>query len=174
MGVKPPPERSPTTPDSITYFQNYRNEYLSRMQSLPYTWGDINIEYTAKADIALLNKTNNLEKFIRMPQSQFSMLDPGRQKEIDDFYMACQLHRDQYKDQMGRLHPLDYFRTTDYTYQCAPDPTTKYLHSPQFYVKYKNPQVLPLTLERSYRSPLLPDRALTGRYDPISDIKYKR
>jgi hypothetical protein len=88
MGVKPPPERSPTTPDSITYFQNYRNEYLSRMQSLPYTWGDINIEYTAKADIALLNKTNNLEKFIRMPQSQFSMLDPGRQKEIDDFYMV--------------------------------------------------------------------------------------
>ncbi|RZC39425.1 hypothetical protein BDFB_004687 [Asbolus verrucosus] len=175
MGVKPPPATSHKGPNyGMEYFQNYRNEYLSRMESLPYSWGDIHIEYTPLADIALLNKTNNLEKFIRMPQSQFSMLDVGRQQEIDDFYMACQLHRDQYKDQMGRLHPLDYFKTTDYNFQCAPDPTSKYLKSPQFYVKYKSPQVLPLTLERSYRSPLLPERALTGRYNPCSDITYKR
>lgn len=48
----------------------------------------MDIEYVAQADIASLNKTSNLEKFIRMPQSQFSMLDPGRQQEIDDFYMV--------------------------------------------------------------------------------------
>ncbi|XP_008200153.1 uncharacterized protein LOC100142049 [Tribolium castaneum] len=175
MGVSPPHSSTYRDPNgSMSYFQNYRNEHLSRMHSLPYEWGDIHIEYTPKADIALLNKVNNLDKFIRMPQSRFTMLDVGRQKEIDDFYMACQLHRDQYKDQVGKLHPLDYFKTTDYTYQCAPDPTTKYLQSPRFYVKYKSPQVLPLSLERSYKSPLLPERALTGRYDPVSDIKYKR
>ncbi|KAJ3648675.1 hypothetical protein Zmor_020460 [Zophobas morio] len=175
MGVKSPPvNTSYKAMDSMTYFQNYRNEHLSRMQSLPYAWGDIHIEYSPTADIATLNKASNLDKFIRMPPSKFTMLDLGRQKEIDDFYMACQLHRDQYKDQMGRLHPLDYFKTTDYNYQCAPDPTTTYIHSPHSYVKYKNPIVLPLTMERSYKSPLLPERALTGRYDPSSDIQYKR
>lgn len=49
-----------------------------------------------------------------------------------------------------------------------------YLKSPQYYVRYKDPAVLPLTLERSYRSPYLPERALAGRFSPSSDISYKR
>lgn len=100
---------------------------------------------------------------------------------------------------MGRLHPLDYFKNSDYKFQCAPDPTrysfahffryffkyttlppnnsppsSKYMKSPRFYLKYKSPQVLPLTLERTNAGPLLPHRALTGRYNPGSDIVYKR
>lgn len=33
------------------------------------------------------------------------------------------MHREQYRDHSGRLHPLDYFKRADYNYQCPPDPT---------------------------------------------------
>lgn len=49
-----------------------------------------------------------------------------------------------------------------------------YMKFPQYYTKYKDPPVLPLTLDRSYRAPYLPERALTGRYAPSSDSSYKR
>ena len=51
---------------------------------------------------------------------------------------------------------------------------SKYMKYPDFYVKYKQPLVLPLTLERSIKTPYLPDRALTGVYSPSSDRAYKR
>lgn len=38
---------------------------------------------------------------------------------------ACQMHRDQYKDHTGTLHPLDYFKSSTYMYHC-PDNPTKY------------------------------------------------
>ncbi|CAG9820944.1 unnamed protein product [Phaedon cochleariae] len=50
----------------------------------------------------------------------------------------------------------------------------RYLKYPDYHVKYKQPIVLPLSLERSLKTPLLPDRALTGVYNPSSDIAYKR
>ncbi|KAJ8949245.1 hypothetical protein NQ318_022758 [Aromia moschata] len=87
---------------------------------------------------------------------------------------ACQLHRDQYRDYSGALHALDYFKTADYMYQCPSDPTSKYLKVPEYYVKYKQPTVLPVTLERTLRTPSLPSRALTGVFSPSSDISYKR
>lgn len=101
------------------------------------------------------------------------------------------MHRDQYKDHAGRVHPLIYFKSGEFRFQCPGDPTRylnsnlilnrinntifrTYLKFPETYIKYNDPAVLPITLERSYRSPCLPARALTGRYAPISDISYKR
>lgn len=84
------------------------------------------------------------------------------------------MQRESYKDHTGKLHPVDYFKAPEYIYQCPPDPTAQYFKCPQYYTKYKDPPVLPITLNRSYRSPSLPERALTGRYSPISDISYKR
>ncbi|XP_017784065.1 PREDICTED: UPF0573 protein C2orf70 homolog [Nicrophorus vespilloides] len=176
MGAHPPVKTgygSLVDSSHITYFQNYRNENLSKFQMPPYEWGFMNTPYTPRPDIAVSSGKNN-GKYLKLPQPQFTMLDPGRQQEIDDFYKVSQLHRDQYKDHSGRLHRLDYFKLNDYRFQCPTDPTSTYLKSPQYYVKYKDPIVLPITLDRSYRSPMLPNRALTGRYSPQSDISYKR
>ncbi|CAH1955378.1 unnamed protein product [Acanthoscelides obtectus] len=88
--------------------------------------------------------------------------------------MSAQIHRDQYKDDSGRLHPMDYFKVADYAFQCPKDPTSRYLKYSEYYVKYKQPITLPMTLERSLNTPLLPQRALTGVYNPSSNIAYKR
>lgn len=34
------------------------------------------------------------------------------------------MHREFYKDHTGKLHPVDYFKTAEYLYQCPPDPTS--------------------------------------------------
>lgn len=110
---------------------------------------------------------------------------------IKNIIQAAQMQRESYKDHTGKQHPVDYFKTSEYMYQCPPDPTrykkmivsnvyntaicfSRYFKCPQYYTKYKDPPVLPITLNRSYRSPSLPARALTGRYNPQSDIAYKR
>lgn len=33
------------------------------------------------------------------------------------------MHRDQYKDHTGQRHPLNYFKNSEYKFQCPPDPT---------------------------------------------------
>lgn len=98
------------------------------------------------------------------------------------------MHRDQYKDHTGTLHPLDYFKSSAYMYHCPDNPTkyfkfffsviffcknsdfSAYLKFPERYVKYKDPLVLPLTLERSYNDPMYPDKALTGVYNRNSYV----
>ncbi|XP_018329397.1 UPF0573 protein C2orf70 homolog [Agrilus planipennis] len=177
MGAHPPIKNgygSLSESANISYFQNYRNENLSKFQMPPYEWGLTKTPYSPRPDIAVGGKSTNWAKMLNMPPSPVTVVNLGRQQEINDFYKLTQLHRDQYKDHTGRLHPYDYFRTADFRYQCPSDPTTRYLKSPQYYVKYKDPAVLPLTLERSFRAPPLPARALTGRFAPSSDISYKR
>ncbi|KAF2901420.1 hypothetical protein ILUMI_04767 [Ignelater luminosus] len=140
----------------------------------PYEWGMMNTPYSPRPDIAASGKGTNWNRMLQMPRSPVTFLDAGRQQEVDDFYKGCQMHRDQYKDHAGRLHPLTYFKTAEYRFQCPPDLTSTYMKFPQYYTKYKDPPVLPITLDRSYRSPYLPERALTGRYSPSSDSSYKR
>ncbi|XP_050510884.1 uncharacterized protein LOC126887416 [Diabrotica virgifera virgifera] len=155
----------------IDHFNEYRNEVLSRVPNVHYEWGNVSSVYTPTPDVSVYKSTlkyNNFQK------SEFSVIDRQRSKEVDDYYLMCQLHRDQYKDTSGSLHPLNYFKKADYLYQCPSDPTSAYMKHPEYYVKYRQPIVLPLTLERSLKTPMLPERALTGRYNTSSDISYKR
>lgn len=86
-----------------------------------------------------------------------------------------QLHRSQYKDRTGTFHPLAYFKSDDYEYQCAPGLTTSYFAKYPFnYVEYKVPPVLPLTYERRKQRPYIPDLSLAGIYNKSSCIAYKR
>ncbi|KAK9880481.1 hypothetical protein WA026_011726 [Henosepilachna vigintioctopunctata] len=158
---------------NISYFQNFRNENISRMQMPSDEWGIMKTPYTPRPDIAVLGSTR-ANRHLKLPDNNISMGDPQRQREVDDFYIACQFHRDQYMDHSHRLHPLDYFKKAEYLYQCPPNPTSNYLKHPECYVKYKQPYVFPLTLERTLRIPSLPDRALTGTYNVSSDNCYKR
>nr|CAH7714588.1 unnamed protein product [Callosobruchus chinensis] len=155
----------------MSHFQNFRNQEVSRMMVPRYEWGGMEYVYTPHPDVSAYKKA---EKYLNLPPSNFSMIDRIRHQEVDDFYVAAQIHRDQYKDDSGRLHPMDYFKVADYAFQCPKDPTSRYLKYPEYYVKYKQPIALPLTLERSLNAPLLPQRALTGVYNPSSDIAYKR
>ncbi|XP_050305537.1 protein FAM166C-like [Anthonomus grandis grandis] len=170
IGAHPPLKSEGYDPGRVSYFQNFRNENISKMQMPPQEWGVITSPYTPHPDISIFKKPC---KYNRFPLSEISMLDKARQQEVDDFYMACQLHRDQYKDHTGSLHPLDYFKTSEVTYQCPKDPSSVYFKYPEFYTKYKDPLVMPLTLERSYRAPILPERALTGVYNRTSFIGRK-
>lgn len=53
---------------------------------------------------------------------------------------------------------------------CKNSDFSAYLKFPERYVKYKDPLVLPLTLERSYNDPMYPDKALTGVYNRNSYV----
>ncbi|KAL1501023.1 hypothetical protein ABEB36_006428 [Hypothenemus hampei] len=170
IGANPPLKTNSYDPSHLKYFQNFRNDHISRMRMPPQEWGVTTSPYTPHPDVSIFQKPCKYRTF---PQSEISMLDAARQQEIDNFYMACQMHRDQYKDHTGTLHPLDYFKTMDYKYQCPTDPTSVYLKYPERYVRYKDPLVYPLTLERSYRAPLMPERALTGVYNRTSFIGRK-
>ncbi|XP_019868911.2 uncharacterized protein LOC109597606 isoform X2 [Aethina tumida] len=118
-------------------------------------------------------RTRNPE-FLKLPMPQFSMLDKGRQMEVDNFFMASQMHRDTYMDHSKILKPMDFFKPPVYKYQCPQDLSSTYLKYPTMYVEYKKPTVLPLTLGRTRRSPLYPEKALTGIFNPESDISHKK
>lgn len=173
-GVPAAPNTASASSSRYDYFQNYRNEKLSRMQMISDEWRS-----SAGRDVyipkpTVHSKSSDLDKFLNMPASVFTMLDRGRQREIDDFYMTCQWHRDQYKDMTGSLHPCDYFKLADYMYQCPHDLTSASAKYPPSYVKYKSPQVLPLLNLSGDRVELLPGRSLAGRYDPGSMSTYQR
>ncbi|XP_023025971.1 ciliary microtubule inner protein 2C [Leptinotarsa decemlineata] len=170
-GAPPPLSIGPVAVDHMEYFQNFRNENISRIRVPRYEWGLSKSVYTPSPDVTTYTKSC---RYLTPPHPQFSMIDRERHQEVDDFYIACQLHRDQYRENSGSLHPLDYFKTSDYLYQCPPDPTTRYLNYPDYHVKYDQPLTFPLTLERSLRAPSLPDRALTGVFDKSSDCIYKK
>ncbi|XP_057651995.1 uncharacterized protein LOC130891357 [Diorhabda carinulata] len=155
----------------IDHFNNYRNEVLSRIPPSHYEWGGMSSIYTPSPDFSTYKNTLIHNNF---PKSEVSGIDRERSQQVDDYYLMCQLHRDQYKDTSGRLHPLNYFKKSEYLYQCPIDPTSHYIKYPDYHVKYSQPIVHPLTLERTLKTPLLPDRALTGIYNASSDIAYKR
>ncbi|ENN72004.1 hypothetical protein D910_08675 [Dendroctonus ponderosae] len=165
IGAHPPLKSSFYQSGHTSYFQSFRNDRISRMQMPAQEWGVLTSPYTPHPDISIYGKPS---KYLQFPPSGISMLDAARQQEVDDFYRACQMHRDQYKDHTGSLHPLDFFKASDYSYQCPKDPTSVYLKCPERYTRYKDPIVLPLTLERTYRAPMLPERALTGVYNRSS------
>lgn len=52
----------------------------------PYEWGFMNTPYTPRPDISISGKITNWNKMLQMPRPKFSMLDAGRQQEVDDFY----------------------------------------------------------------------------------------
>ncbi|XP_063230799.1 ciliary microtubule inner protein 2C-like isoform X2 [Bacillus rossius redtenbacheri] len=115
-----------------------------------------------------------MDRMLSMPSLPLGQVDHGRRTQVDEFYLLCQMHRDQYRDRSGRLHPLDYFRSTDYKWQSPPDVTRTYLKHLPSYVKYYRPVVLAQTTARTVPPPPLPERSLAGRYYRLSDSRYKR
>ncbi|CAG9764836.1 unnamed protein product [Ceutorhynchus assimilis] len=166
-GAPPPLNSDSYDQGRRSYFQTYKHENISRLQMPNLEWGKSTSIYTPHPDVSAYK---NGSKHLKFPHSQITMLDGARQQDVDDFYMACQLHRNQYKDHSRTLHPLDYFKQKNYMYQCPGDPTSAYFKAPTYYTKYKDPLVLPLTLERANRLPPLPQRALTGVYNRTSFV----
>lgn len=167
MGA-PPAKKLNFNPNfRLDHFYNYKTERICRMPPFRYKLGGMKSVYTPSPDASVYKKR---DKYYYIPPTKVSMVDKGRMKEVDDFYTVCQLHRDQYRDDTGTLHAMKYFAPSEYVYQCPPDPTTRYLSYPEYHVKYKQPYTLPVTMDRSFKSPLLPDRALTGVFSPSSDI----
>ncbi|XP_063540308.1 uncharacterized protein LOC134749324 [Cydia strobilella] len=92
-------------------------------------------------------------------------LDPLREEEINNFYKACQMHRNYYRGYPKAYHPLSYFSDGEYAYQCPPEMSHVYLSYPSYHVKYKQPAVLNITPGRTSGFPPLPGRSLAPRYN---------
>ncbi|XP_014597845.1 PREDICTED: uncharacterized protein LOC106783647 [Polistes canadensis] len=155
------------------YFKHYRNEKISRIILPSYSWTVPKKSYTP-----LPNPTMTLQTRVRsltIPQNNISTIDLAHMKEVDNLYTVVQVHRDQYKDRSSNLHPLEFFKTDKYKYQCAPALISSYFTKyPTSYTKYKTPAILPLTYERKKEIPCIPDLVLSGIYDRSNCIAYKR
>ncbi|XP_063982370.1 uncharacterized protein LOC135165214 [Diachasmimorpha longicaudata] len=105
-----------------------------------------------------------------LPESlRITNYDYAKSREFDHFNKAVQLHREQYRNADGTIHPLRYFRTHD-----TDDPTKSYFCKyPVTYVKYKNPPVLPRTYSRAIKLPSLPVRKNPRIYNPAPCTAYK-
>lgn len=57
----------------------------------------------------------------------FTVFNQGRLREIDEFYLLCQKHRDYYRDHSGQLHKLPYFDVCVKRYPNLPRPTEDYV-----------------------------------------------
>lgn len=55
----------------------------------PYEWGLMSTPYSPKPDISCSGRKTNWNRMLHMPKPLFSMLDPGRQDEVDNFYKVC-------------------------------------------------------------------------------------
>lgn len=52
----------------------------------PYEWGMMGTPYSPKPDIAAGSKGTNWDAMLNTPKSDVTMIDRGRQQEVDDFY----------------------------------------------------------------------------------------
>ncbi|XP_054268799.1 uncharacterized protein LOC128990454 [Macrosteles quadrilineatus] len=155
------------------YFQDYRNETLSRFMMPTYHWGLTRTPYSPHPDLVGAYRKSNWKKLLETPSIKLRLIDEARSQEVDDFYKLCQMHRDQYMDHSGRLHPLKYFTDVDEKWNC-PNMTNTYLEFPTKFVEYRKPIVFPKTYARSVLLPSLPQRSLAGRYSTGSDNLYNR
>ncbi|XP_076159985.1 uncharacterized protein LOC143143033 [Ptiloglossa arizonensis] len=141
----------------------------------PYRWGMQSTSYTPRPDINAAKMHRRLNRNLILLSNDISAIDVLRMKEVDDLYKGVQIHRNQYKDYTGSLHPLEFFKPDRYKYESAPGITSSYLSKyPSNYVEYKKPQVLPLTYERRKQTPYIPDLSLAGVYSKSGCIAYKR
>lgn len=134
--------------------------------------------YCPRADMMLVSHDakklrNSLSGFL--PNIGLSMVDYGRSADIDRFYVACQTHRDFYKDFTGKLRPAPGFERPERHYESRPSPTDVYVKLPLRYPIERRPVVYPLTLERTGRlAGQGVEIRLEGKYDAESCIKFKR
>ncbi|XP_015589304.2 uncharacterized protein LOC107264965 [Cephus cinctus] len=178
MGAYPPTKTHATSYNGgiINYFQKYRNEVLSRFSMPSYDWGSSRkVTYVPRPELVSAIGVHKYEKSLAIPINNITTIDAGRMREVDELYKGVQMHRQQYKDHTRKLHPLDFFRSNEYSYQCAPSLLPSYLFKyPQTYIEYKLPSVLPLTYEKRMNTPFIPDLAFPGIYNSGSCIAYKR
>lgn len=52
----------------------------------PYEWGMMSTPYSPRPDISASGKRTNWDNMLNMPRSDVTMIDRGRQQEVDDFY----------------------------------------------------------------------------------------
>ncbi|XP_043278732.1 uncharacterized protein [Venturia canescens] len=94
MGAHPPTRYDfpyDSSAQRVTYFQNYRNETLSRFVMPPYDWGVQKSPYSPKPDIVAGVKGRNLDRLLAVPFNDIETVDSVRLKEIDDFYKVLVL-----------------------------------------------------------------------------------
>ncbi|XP_054016132.1 protein FAM166C-like [Hylaeus anthracinus] len=177
MGPHPPSkfDRSLEDGGATNYFQNYRNRVLSKISMPIYKWGMESVPYSPRPNIAATKIHRSLNRNLTVPLNDISRIDAARMKEIDNLYKGVQLHRKQYMDHTGSLHPLEFFKPDHYKYQCAPGMTLSYFSKyPTSFVAYKIPNALPLTYERRKQTPYIPDMSLSGIYNQSSCNAYRR
>lgn len=57
----------------------------------PYEWGMMTTPYSPRPDISASGKGTNWDNMLNMPRSDITMIDRGRQQEVEDFYKVLHL-----------------------------------------------------------------------------------
>lgn len=58
----------------------------------PYEWGMMNTPYSPRPDISTAGKPANWDRILHTPRTLATMVDLGRQQEVDDFYKVLKLY----------------------------------------------------------------------------------
>lgn len=141
---------------------------------MPNEWDLMRIPYSARSDRVSAYKKAKWKLASESSTVKLRLIDEARMNEVDSFYKVCQMHRDQYRDHTGTLHPLAYFQHGEYLWMNSPKLTRLYLEYPSSYVQYKQPLVLPKSYQRATPISTLPGRTLVGHYFHGSDNSYNR
>lgn len=94
-----------------------------------------------------VDKIRNLSGLLP-PSTRLNIIDYGKMAEQDNFYLACQKHRDYYRDKSGLLHPVAAFEPATKKYADPPSPTSVYLKQPVRYHTEMRPCNYPQTTAR--------------------------
>jgi len=91
------------------YFEDYRNEVLTRNRKPEFYYGKIPTPYNPLPDVAYAERIKNLPRLIQTPNYQLSRADKARMNEISDFHELASKHKIYYKDRTGTIPRVNYF-----------------------------------------------------------------
>uniref|UniRef100_A0A1B6C8M6 Ciliary microtubule inner protein 2C n=1 Tax=Clastoptera arizonana TaxID=38151 RepID=A0A1B6C8M6_9HEMI len=72
--------------ESTNFFQDYRNETLSRFTMAAYKYGFTRTPYSPKPDLVSAYKKANWKRILETPNVKLRLIDEARSQEVDNFY----------------------------------------------------------------------------------------
>ncbi|KAL0279162.1 UNVERIFIED_CONTAM: hypothetical protein PYX00_000772 [Menopon gallinae] len=156
------------------FFLDYRKHVISKYTPGIYKWGEEYPPYVPRPRVTYSHRKQRWQEMYVKPNIKLTFKEEERIRQIEDFYLLCQFHRQYYNDYTGTTHPMDYFIKDVDRWACPPSFNTMYVKAPVCYTKYKQPLTTPLTNKDVWLEPLEPCRRMAGKREPYPDLKFPR
>lgn len=120
--------------------------------------------------VDMLNVAKNSRRQRRMIQGfapeGLTIINYGRNFELDTFYLRAQNQRDFYRDPSGKVRKEPFFNNSP----CAYDKASASFLAQTVYHRDKQPVVYPYAYKKDFMNPY----NLVGTYSEVTDTRYKR